>query len=428
MNAKSILIVFSILLNGLLVAKLAMVKQAQPQSKTDNSTASAGNSSTGGVVIPSRLKLASGTNATFSWRKVESTDYREYIQNLRAIECPELTIQEIVIADIDKLYAAREKALQASTVISANYWEPKSIKGITAEADRRQKLLSLKREKNAIIYELLKVQMPLYGDNEKQLYGSDPQRVLATIPEDKRLEVAYITQKYDTLSQEMWDKGVYTPEDNRKINEVRKARLAELEALLGVPAARDYFAQTSWFARELKSQLVGFNPTEAEFRTIHDLKERLDFNFGNSGHYDNTDSEGLSKLQQGTRETEDKIKQALGPQRYAEYRRTSDPSYQSLVKLANSFELPDEGAVANTVYTTRTDFEQKRMQLLTDNSMSQADRMAAIQQTRAEAEAKVQGTLGEKAFQKYRSQGGSWLLENAQPRPLMRDAAGNILR
>ncbi len=38
----------------------------------------------------------------FDWRKVESSDYREYVANLRAIGCPPATIQDIVSADLRK--------------------------------------------------------------------------------------------------------------------------------------------------------------------------------------------------------------------------------------------------------------------------------------------------------------------------------------
>src|ERR1051326_8463047 len=43
----------------------------------------------------------------FSWREVESPDYPTYITNLRNIGCPEQTIRDIIIADINSLYARR---------------------------------------------------------------------------------------------------------------------------------------------------------------------------------------------------------------------------------------------------------------------------------------------------------------------------------
>src|SRR5882724_11186316 len=43
----------------------------------------------------------------FSWQEVESADYPAYVANLRAIGCPEQTIRDIIIADVNALYARR---------------------------------------------------------------------------------------------------------------------------------------------------------------------------------------------------------------------------------------------------------------------------------------------------------------------------------
>src|SRR5882672_7790612 len=43
----------------------------------------------------------------FSWREVESADYPTYIANLRDIGCPEQTIRDIIIADVNALYSRR---------------------------------------------------------------------------------------------------------------------------------------------------------------------------------------------------------------------------------------------------------------------------------------------------------------------------------
>src|ERR1043165_5380368 len=43
----------------------------------------------------------------FTWQEVESADYPTYITNLRNIGCPEQTIRDIIIADINALYARK---------------------------------------------------------------------------------------------------------------------------------------------------------------------------------------------------------------------------------------------------------------------------------------------------------------------------------
>src|SRR6266850_7173947 len=43
----------------------------------------------------------------FSWRELESSDYSTYIANLRDIGCPEQTIRDIIVADVNQLYAQK---------------------------------------------------------------------------------------------------------------------------------------------------------------------------------------------------------------------------------------------------------------------------------------------------------------------------------
>ena len=44
----------------------------------------------------------------FRWSQIESDDYKEYIQNLRDIGCPEETIRNLVKQDLDKYYDQRK--------------------------------------------------------------------------------------------------------------------------------------------------------------------------------------------------------------------------------------------------------------------------------------------------------------------------------
>ena len=37
------------------------------------------------------------------WRQLESSDYRQYIANLRAVGCPEKTIRDIIVAEVGEM-------------------------------------------------------------------------------------------------------------------------------------------------------------------------------------------------------------------------------------------------------------------------------------------------------------------------------------
>src|SRR5438477_6250578 len=43
----------------------------------------------------------------FDWQSVASPDLRQYIANLRAVQCPEETIRDIILAEANRQYAPR---------------------------------------------------------------------------------------------------------------------------------------------------------------------------------------------------------------------------------------------------------------------------------------------------------------------------------
>src|SRR5688572_26983589 len=84
---------------------------------------------------------------------MESSDYHRYIANLRAIGCPEQTIRDIIIADVNKLF--EERAQQIGPVQDFDYWKAGTAKGGEVHAQRVQQHMALAQEKRAVLKELL---------------------------------------------------------------------------------------------------------------------------------------------------------------------------------------------------------------------------------------------------------------------------------
>ena len=102
-----ILLVLSLALNAVLLAMWA--RHSNPQ-RVDEPPAAEVRIVTNTVVRKapaSSLTVAQPTVLPMDWRSIESADYRTYIQNLRKAGCPEETIRDIIIADVNKLYASR---------------------------------------------------------------------------------------------------------------------------------------------------------------------------------------------------------------------------------------------------------------------------------------------------------------------------------
>src|SRR2546423_4094024 len=75
----------------------------------------------------------------FSWKEVESPDYQTYIDNLRDIGCPEQTIRDLIIADINSLYAQK----RATNLITAEqqWWKSEPDSNVVhAAADKAREL------------------------------------------------------------------------------------------------------------------------------------------------------------------------------------------------------------------------------------------------------------------------------------------------
>ena len=142
MNSRTPLIL-SLELNLGLLAVVSVVMKNRP-------TPDASPASPGAVPADAKTNLRKTSSVqrtitvrtnTLDWRTVESGDYKEYIANLRSIGCPEETIRDIIIADVNKLFEDRKKALK-KPVEPFKFWETgnkgmqKMLGGIRAETER----------------------------------------------------------------------------------------------------------------------------------------------------------------------------------------------------------------------------------------------------------------------------------------------------
>ena len=81
-----------------------------------------------------------------TWETVEAPDYLEYIENLRSIGCPEETIRDIILADVNKLYTTKRRELGGKKEFE--FWKASSMlsMGIDRENAEAMKKLDTERE------------------------------------------------------------------------------------------------------------------------------------------------------------------------------------------------------------------------------------------------------------------------------------------
>lgn len=354
-----------------------------------------------------------------SWRMLESSNYVVYVENLRNFGCPEETIRDIIITDVAKLYARRRAAVRAQ-VPPRKFWQ--TVDASQAEsAGVQAQLHALDQEQRDLIRELLgvdlRVEMTKYWNEEDYQNFDDDY-----LPAEKRDRVRALQQKYDELEQDIYTRtrGLLLDEDETALRDLHRARETEMAALLTPEELEEYQLRHSETASNMRSQLVGFNVTEEEFRKIFRLQSTFDNDFNRA--FDPSDDFAVGVRARAQEEAQaalnEELKKALGAERYAEYVRAQDGDYKTLLQVSERFDLPVE--VADRVYAMKVQAEQQRRQVEANSGLTEEQRAAALLGIARETQRSVANALGEKVYQSYQKAGGQWLsglFELPEPAP-----------
>lgn len=263
---------------------------------------------------------------SIDWHMVESEDYKKYIANLRAIGCPEETIKDIITADVNKLFASRKHALTASTN-KFQYWKSGNMFASMMDEDKIKQTQELAKEKRALLKELLGV-----APDEKPdlLGGINPfEALLDFLSPAKQTDVAEIYQKYQAKMMKGFGNGAPDAEDMKKIQATQKEMEAELAKTLTPEEYQAYQLRMSTTAMSMRMQLTSMDPSEQEFLDIFKVKKGLDDQFGAYGMAGQSKEE-KDKYAAAKKEVDAQIKTILGDDRYADYERSQDYTYQGI--------------------------------------------------------------------------------------------------
>jgi hypothetical protein len=320
----------------------------------------------------------------FSWSEVESSDYPTYIANLRDIGCPEQTIRDIIIADVNALYARR---LATEVVTPDQQWwrstpDPSVVK---AAADKAR---ALNNERRALLTRLLGPDWES-GDLANLPRPSRPGvaldgPVLGQLPADVKKAVQDISAHAQERLQ------AYLDAQRRQGKEPGPAELArlrqqtrdELADTLTPAQLEEFLLRYSQDANNLRTelgQLKYFEATPEEFRSIFRATDAIDQQLEQLAGSNDANNVALRKslLQQ----RENALKLALGADRYAQYSLLHDPAYRDAYATARQAGDPD---AAETLYQINLATAQQKAAIRANTNLT-AQQMA-IELKRAELE------------------------------------------
>ncbi len=346
----------------------------------------------------------------FAWRDLEAKDFKIYIANLRAVNCPEETIRDIITGDVNKFYAKRIRGLRPEY----KYWQTRQDFSSAKNYELQRQIRAIEKEKSALLVELLGVDPNQELKNERRSFDYW-ERTVQFLPEDKRDAALEIQSKYVQQEQEFHSGGMLDDEDQKKLRELYKKRMDELATILTPQELNEYDLRASSVANQLRHDLEVFKPSENEFRQIFEIRKAREEDL--AAVYDPDDKAGRERRDKAVKETDKQIKALIGDDRFALYKRGQDWDYRQLIGIVERMEVPRENA--DQVYEMKKTVEVAAAKIRSNKELTSAQRAEELKKLREDAEKNITDTLGgEKGWKKYERQGGWWLNNiSAKKRP-----------
>ncbi len=357
---------------------------------------------------------------TLDWRSIESDDYATYIANLRAVGCPEETVRDIILADVNKLFSARRHALSAPQP-DWTYWRhpdeiPRDDK--TAEAEQRYQMQrdALDLERRLLIHTLLG-DTALQAEFAEEIEEAAEDRDLRFLPEEKRRAMAEATAQWrraHALAAQAIDET-----EARRLHDAADRALAESVGGVLTPGEREaYELRSSPLAHDLRDRLRGFGATREEFEQLFQVEKQFEQERARlqEAHLTGSDPQALEKLEAAGIEQEARIRELLGERRFVDLERSADPDYQTLFSLAQSHAMPTE--LANQVWSMRGVVENQTTRIRENPFLTADQKARALEAIRFETQAGIVDVLGEPLLQAYQQQGGGWIGDLTDPTDL----------
>lgn len=342
----------------------------------------------------------------FHWSQVESADYREYIANLRGVGCPESTIKDIILTDVMRLYAARRGQFYQNGR-EFKFWETDEKRKLNAKQleEREKQLALIDKEIPSVLRELLGVNYER-EINKYFVDSNEDDRRLNFVSAEKRSQLLALREEIEGLREAILGRatdGKLSEEDREALLKIDEQRRTALAKILNPAELEEFELRTSETGNRLRSELIGFYPTEDEFRLLFELQRGVDEKFAYA------DKRTQEERQAAQAQFEGQLRVNLGEARYADYQRAKNPDYRNACLFSELYELPSSTAM--TIFEIKEIAEREKQNLLSRTNIPEENRLTALQAIQNETERSLRQILGTKLFSNYSQSSGRWVQE-----------------
>jgi RNA polymerase sigma factor (sigma-70 family) len=334
----------------------------------------------------SSANLASTNGPGFRWENIESTDYRQYIANLRAAGCPEPVIRDIIFADVHGQYNQRAKEI-AGANLAVPYWQ-KSRK-TEPTLSQKEKLKALNAEEAAVLRSLLGLGKADISAMLGALWPGvdDCSALVAWLPADKRDAARRRFQEAELSLDDLGNTATF------------ERSVALLKTILTPAELEEYRLRESHQATQLREDSRYADVTPDEFKALVKAREKIKDMQDQSADLRSREIQELTSL--------------LGADRAKELAIKCDRTYVWARLAADRYGLPIESA--DQALQLKWDTQDATARIQTDTALSETQRRQQLAALRASAEAALVKCLGSDGARIAKND-GEWL-RNLTPRP-----------
>ncbi len=334
----------------------------------------------------------------FTWEQVESEDYATYIENLRKIGCPDSTIRDIIVADVNQHYAHR----RAAEVVSADHQWWRSEPDMDLIQAAANQIRTLEKEKRALLTRLLGpgweiASGPVVPATRTGISLTGP--VLGELPNATKqtiYDVAARTQeKIEAYQREQAQGGLAV--DPAELARLRQESRNELGKVLTPVQMEEFLLRYSSTAYQMRDELRGLDFSPEEFRNMFRARDATDSQ--SELYYAGDDPVKLRRKRELEAQRETALQQAVGPERYVTYKLFQDPLFQR--SQATAQQVGASAAMVLPIYQINQVTEAERQRIREDTTLTNEEKIDALAAAQAEQQKSLEKILGPEALQQF---------------------------
>lgn len=336
------------------------------------------------------LRLTPFATEAVDWTRFSTGDWPRFRDELVACGCPRPTVRHILVPLVNRHFSQRLQA--AAAEVSARFWEVFCPPARERKEVWEKQFEALDSERWAVLAQLFPGDWTNLADPPPPL----PDARVNFLPSDLADQVLAAEKNREAMIDEARNTQTEPQLQEELIRQARAAFEAELTRLLSPEELAEWRARNSSSADWTKS-LEGVELTPAELAEIARLKD--------------TDRRRVNPPATSAEDKEAAIKALLGPERFAEFERAQDGTYQQWLSLSRRTGLGE--SELNTLWQKQKDVQAQAKQLVGDPALSAADRTAELTALRAQHEELIRESLAPNpgAFEAWQRQQTQWLKE-----------------